>query len=387
VHELLRTYNVSSMLRLQANMLDQSSRILEENLKIAEQAHAQFPGDMRIERELARTEDGLATIEIMHGLPHIATTRIERAIESLEMSFDYRGLVHAQITLAEAEIQAGDYEHALESASRALRTASALQGDILTVSAQVVFANASILMGHLDEGWQILEKVSEIGGPYRRVDLKARSHLIRATVFRQLEEFGKSGDECYAVLSLKTSPALTAEAMIGYGSGLRLTNRREEGNVYLKEALELTRRYDLAPQQILGEMLYALDIGYQGDYDQACQKLNILAERANQRGLKQMVAMLYYYFGFFSLIKGNASTARRMALQITGTDSIPGPWMVISGLLLLNQVNRHDGQIDAVLERRMVQTLDHLRSKTSMEPLKTYVERYIQKKLNELADR
>jgi tetratricopeptide (TPR) repeat protein len=371
VHELLRVYNLSGILHHQANRLDECRQIFEKTLQMAEKAHADYPSDVRIERELARAENGMATIDLYHGLPQIAVTRIERAIEGMEMSFDYHSLSHAQVTLAEAFFQMGDYTQAMEAAGRAVRTASALQDRDLMASAQIIFAQTSILCGNLDEGWMVLEKANEICETHHLVDQTARIHSIRGLTFRLLQANEKAIDEYRLAASLKGNTYTTTEALLNYAMSLISANQHEAGNVYLKESLGIIDRNEFAALRFTIETFQAFQIGNQGDFDRACQLLDVLAEKTNQRALKQIASMIYYRYGSFMLAKGNFSVASRLVQSLLSLDTIPGPWTVIMGLALMHQVNQHQGRSDETPRQRLLEILDTLGSKTTLEPLKS----------------
>jgi len=378
VHELLRAYNVSGILYNQANQLVESRRVFEDIIQMAEKARSKHSSNPRIERELSLAEDGLAVMEINLGLPQMAARRIVRAIDGMEMSFDYRGLTHAQTTQAEAFLLMGSYPEALQSAARALQTVSLLQGEVLTVSAQLAFAQASFMMGHLDDGWKTLEKADEICNRLHMPDQKARIHIIRGTIFRVLDAYEKALEEYQAALSLKCAVYTNVEARLFYGLSLRMLDRREEGSQVLKEALEMCVRNEFLALKLLIDAAAAVDIGLRGNYDHACQLLEDLAEQANQRGLKQNATTIYYNYSSFMLARGNLSVARSLVQSLVGTDNnAQAPWALIRGLILLERINRREGRYDETFRQRLVAIIDNLNKNSSLEPLKTQVSFFI----------
>jgi len=386
MHELLRTYNISGILQNMSGAVEQSARTFESTNQLAEKARIEHPDDMRIVREMALANDGLASMDVLHGLPLIAATRAGLAIDAMEMSFDYGGLTHAQTTLAEAMNQMGDHTLALETSARAVRSSLGLQWNNLAASAQVVFAHTNILLGNLDAGWQALEKTFEICETNHLVEEKACFHLIRGKVFRLFEDFEKAIDEFKTAMALKCSPYTTAETLLNYGMSLQLANRPEEGALMVKEAFDMALRYEFVALRLTIENIKAADKGAQGDFDGACKLLQDLAELSNQRGLKQIAAAIYFNYGSFMLAKGNFFVARRLVQSLVNPETAQGPWTVMRGLVLMDRINRREGLDDDTPRQRLVEVFEHLRSSTHVEPFKTQVAHFSRNILRQVDD-
>jgi tetratricopeptide (TPR) repeat protein len=376
VNESLCTYNLKGDLYRQSNRLIDSGQTFEHTRQKAETALFHHPGDVRILKELALADDGLASLLIFKGMPQAAADGAERAIESLEMCFDYRGLAQAQITLAEAKFQMGAYDQALDVAKRALRTITGLQANELMVLALLIYARAWIMLGYFDESWRLLDQAADLCETYPVSDQKAQIHLARGLIFRLLRNYESAADENQTAVSCMGSTYTASNALLNYGMCMKLVNRNDESARYINEALEIANENEFAGLQLMISQLKAAEIGNHGDFDQACRILETLSEKANQRGLRQIGMSIYFNYGSFMLAKGNFSVARRLVSPLIGQDTLPGPWTEMNGLFLLHQINQREGRNDSMPMLRTAEILDHIHSQTSLPSLKDQFERF-----------
>ena len=381
-HEIVRTENLQGFFYWHIDRLNDAIKIFEEVCQKAETILARHPGDVYILREMALAEDSLATLAILKGMPQAALTRAERAVETMELCFDYQRQAHAQTTLADACVHLGAYDRAEEVCRRILRTMTGLKGNELLVSVQIIFARTCIFLGHLDESWLALDQAAAVCASAHMPDQEAQIHLLRGLIFRLLEHYDRAIEETKSAVLLKVSNYTAAEAWLQHGLCLKLANRMEEGTRCMYQAQNIAIQNEFIEPQLMIEQLNAIDIGNRGDFDQACRILEILSEKSKQRGLNLISMTIYYNYSSFMLAKGNFSVSRSLVQFLITQGTLSGPWVEINGQFLLHQINVREGRNDPMPMLRTADILEEIRLQTTLSPLRTLFEHYSQEILH-----
>ncbi len=399
VRHLKRSTNISALLhalhqeaglKSKMNLLAESRAVLEEGQQLAENALRVSPVTEGVSRALGYIENDLAQQAIFNGSPQKALVLVERAIDRLEMTFDFRGVARSQVTLVGILCQMGDARKASLAAHRAVNFATALQDNSLMVNAMSMAAQAYMMYADLDECWKMLEDVHRLYGADCDPEAIIRVYNLRSFLFRSLGNHQRALLESKRAISLIPSqkPYYRIETWLDYALVLIETEQYEESEKYIDQSMQMALENEFTAFYLTARTFKACLLSLKNNQVVALSILEEISEKVSGRQLNQLMVIVYYFYGLAALRTGDLLVARRLMLIVHEQGEVLyTPWFQISALLVINRINILQEINDENVLKKALQLLGQMRENINSESIKPEFEAFYLKVIKELKNR
>lgn len=275
------------------------------------------PGDARQVEWRNNIRYRLAMIYQLLGLPARGFEHASRAYEESRLAFNRLGSLRALASLVVVEFFRGRYREAVQHGLTALEMARGMSNPRLHGTIFAFLAQAEMALGHLDDAWKHAVEAYDLvqGLAFGRV--RSQACLIQGMILQWLGDLERAEERYRASLEGERT-YLSADAGHRLGLVLMQRGRVEEGWLFIDQAVEFSREYDLGAFYLAALLSRARGLYLLGRSDEARGLASQVAARATERELVSYYHLAYLLLSEVALSCGQADDARQKALALLG---------------------------------------------------------------------